>query len=165
MQIRNGSKLTRTGWILVIALIASIGVAVAAIRLTVKFGATIVSAPITWQFIGVDNSDNIPIPVGGETTFWIKFTNQTNKQENLALYSTVWDVSGGKVWAGLYDNATGNELPNSDYGPGYKKLIMLPNSDNVVKVVLAAQPSAQIGDYWIWGLNTGFSIFIDNVVL
>ncbi len=164
MQIRNG-KLTRTGWILVIALIASIGVAVAAIRLTAKFGATIVSAPITWQFIGVDNSDNIPIPEGGETTFWIKFTNNTNKQENLALYSTVWDVSTGKVWAGLYDNATGNELPDSDYGSGYKSLIMLPNSDNVVKVVLAAQPSAQAGDYWIWGLNTGFSIFIDNVVL
>ena len=164
MQIRNG-KLTRTGWILVIALITSIGVAVAAIRLTVKFGATIVGAPITWQFIGVDNSDNIPIPVGGETTFWIRFHNNTNKQENLALYPTVWDVSTGKVWAGLYDNATGNELPPSDYGFGYKRLIMLPSGDNVVKVVLAAQPSAQVGDYWIWGLNTGFSIFIDNVAL
>jgi hypothetical protein len=164
MQIIN-RRLTRAGWVLVIALIVSIGIVAAALRLTVKFGATVVSQPITWQFIGVDNSDNIPIPLNGETTFWIKFTNHVNKQENLALYSTVWDVSEGKVWVGLYDNATGNELPNSGYGTNYKALIMLPNSDNVVKVVLAAQPSAQAGDYWIWGLNTGFSIYIDNVAL
>jgi len=164
MQFRNGRTLTRAGWIAVIALIASVGLAVAALRLTVRFGATVVSAPITWQFIGVDNSENIPIPDGGETTFWISFTNQSGKFQGVEVYSTVWDVSGGKVWSGLYDNATGNELPDSDYGANYKRLDLNAGQTRVVKVVLA-DVNANPGDYWIWGLNTGFSLFLDNIVL
>jgi len=146
----------------VAALLLSIGLVVAGLRLTAKFGATVVSAPISVQFIGVDNKDNIPIPDGGETTFWIKFTNNTTKTQSLALYSTVYDVSGGKVWSGLYDNATGSELPDSEYGTNYKKLVMAPSGESVVKIVLA-DVSANPGDSWIWNGGTGFSIFIDNI--